>query len=90
MSEGVEYVKVELRVILPEGAKNVKFETSVPFVESSVTNHLTYMDTLGRLTLAITSINLVDEFREREIVVRKPSFPPWNAYERIRRCLNPK
>ena len=90
MSEGVEYVKVELRVILPEGAKNVKFETSVPFVESSVTNHLTYMDTLGRLTLAITSINLVDEFREREIVVRKSSFAPWIAHERIRRCLTPK
>ena len=31
--------------------------------------HKTYLDTLGRTTLTITARNLVDEFRDRELIV---------------------
>ncbi|RDW85212.1 dolichyl-diphosphooligosaccharide-protein glycosyltransferase subunit 1 [Coleophoma cylindrospora] len=67
--EGVEYELVELRVILPEGATNVKYSTTVPVVSESITMHKTFMDTIGRTTLTLTSINVVDDLRDREIIV---------------------
>ena len=94
MGEGVSYERVELRVILPEGAKydpliesrflvllltnirNVKFETAVPLVAAAVTSHQTFMDTLGRTSLKLTAINVIDESRDEELIVRKTTrFP---------------
>lgn len=69
MGEGVSYGKVEVRVILPEGAKNVKFETEVPLVAVEETLHKTFMDTVGRTTLKLTAMNVVDEARDRTLVV---------------------
>ncbi|SLM36038.1 oligosaccharyltransferase alpha subunit [Lasallia pustulata] len=69
MSEGVSYGKVELKVILPEGATNVKFETSVPIVAVETSTHRTFMDTLGRTTLKLTAMNLVDESRNSDLFV---------------------
>ncbi|KAI1118980.1 Ribophorin I [Nemania sp. NC0429] len=71
-AEGVEYEHVDIRVILPEGAANVKFYTTAP--ESSITQHSvdiirTYLDTVGRTVLTIKARNLVDELRDRELVV---------------------
>ncbi|GAP87330.1 putative ribophorin I [Rosellinia necatrix] len=71
-AEGVEYEHVDIRVILPEGAENVKFYTTAP--ESSITEHSvgivkTYLDTIGRTVLTVQARNLVDEFRDRELVV---------------------
>ncbi|KAI1190996.1 oligosaccharyltransferase alpha subunit [Nemania serpens] len=71
-AEGVEYEHVDVRVILPEGAENVKFYTTAP--ESSITHHSvdivrTYLDTVGRTVLTIKARNLVDELRDRELVV---------------------
>ncbi|KAI1194210.1 Ribophorin I [Nemania serpens] len=71
-AEGVEYEHVDVRVILPEGAENLKFYTTAP--ESSVTQHSvdivrTYLDTVGRTVLTIKARNLVDELRDRELVV---------------------
>ncbi|KAF2772658.1 Ribophorin I [Teratosphaeria nubilosa] len=68
-AEGVEYEKVITRVILPEGAKNVKFETSIPLIANSTTLHRTFMDTLGRTTLVLEAMNLVDELRDRDLIV---------------------
>ena len=34
-----------------------------------VTKHKTFMDTLGRTTLKLTAMNVVDEAREAELVV---------------------
>jgi len=70
--EGVEYGQVNLQILLPEGATNVKFYTSLP--QSSITNtaigvHKTYLDTVGRTAVTIKAINLVDEFRDREVIV---------------------
>lgn len=69
MGEGVSYKKVEVRVILPEGATNVKFETAVPLVASEVSSHKTYMDTLGRTTLKLTAMNVIDGSRDQDLIV---------------------
>ncbi|KAH4242408.1 dolichyl-diphosphooligosaccharide--protein glycosyltransferase subunit 1 [Parastagonospora nodorum] len=76
-NEGVSYARVNLRVILPEGATNVKFQTTVPIVSNSTSLHRTFMDTLGRTTLELTAINLVDDFRDRDLVVTYDY--PWTA-----------
>ncbi|KAL8715977.1 MAG: hypothetical protein Q9220_000644 [cf. Caloplaca sp. 1 TL-2023] len=69
MGEGVSYGKVELRVILPEGATNVKFETEVPLVGVEQTLHKSFMDTVGRTTLKLTAMNVVDEARDKPLIV---------------------
>ncbi|KXX78729.1 Dolichyl-diphosphooligosaccharide--protein glycosyltransferase subunit 1 [Madurella mycetomatis] len=70
--EGVEYEQVEVRVILPEGAENVKYHTSIPtssIAEAGVEIHKTFLDTIGRTALIIKARNLVDDFRDRELIV---------------------
>ncbi|KAH9902136.1 Ribophorin I-domain-containing protein [Xylariomycetidae sp. FL2044] len=71
-AEGVEYEQVQVRVLLPEGSENVKFYTNAP--ESSLTDYSvdiqrTYLDTIGRTVLTIKARNLVDDFRDRELIV---------------------
>ncbi|GAB7347462.1 hypothetical protein MBLNU459_g4376t1 [Dothideomycetes sp. NU459] len=68
-AEGIEYEKFVLRIILPEGATNVKYETSVQTVSAEVTSHRTFMDTLGRTTLQLTALNVVDDLSGKEITV---------------------
>ncbi|KAK2028678.1 ribophorin I [Colletotrichum zoysiae] len=70
--EGVEYGQVNIQILLPEGATNVKVYTSLP--QSSITDttigvHKTYLDTVGRTSVTLKAINLVDEFRDREVIV---------------------
>ncbi|KAI4229581.1 MAG: hypothetical protein L6R36_000739 [Xanthoria steineri] len=69
MGEGISYGKVELQVILPEGAKNVKFETEVPLVKVEESVHRTFMDTVGRTTLKLTACNVADEARDKPLIV---------------------
>jgi oligosaccharyltransferase complex subunit alpha (ribophorin I) len=76
-SEGISYGRVNLRVILPEGATNVNFFTTVPLIHNSTSLHKTFMDTLGRTSLELTAINLVDDFRDRDLVVTYDY--PWTA-----------
>merc|ERR1711988_1266383 len=64
-----EYERVVTRIILPEGADNVRFQTSVPLVSNTTSLHRTFMDTLGRTTLTLTALNVVDEFRDRDLLV---------------------
>ena len=68
-NDGIYYERVKLRVILPEGAKNVRWETSVPVEESSESIHRTFMDTIGRTSLHLTARNLCDDWTERDLVV---------------------
>ena len=82
MAEGIQYERVILRVILPEGAHNVRYE----IVEGSASNGLpgrnqinatlsslkTYMDTLGRTTLTLEVNSLTDEARDSQLLVRLP------------------
>ena len=69
MGEGISYGKVEVRVILPEGARNVRFETEVPLVGVEEMVHRTFMDTVGRTTLKLTAMNVVDEVRDKPLIV---------------------
>ncbi|KAF2730094.1 oligosaccharyltransferase alpha subunit [Polyplosphaeria fusca] len=75
--EGIQYERIHLRVILPEGATNVKYSTSVPIVDSHTDIHKTFMDTIGRSSLTLTAINLVDDFRDRDLIVTYDY--PWTA-----------
>ncbi|KAK9413038.1 putative Dolichyl-diphosphooligosaccharide--protein glycosyltransferase subunit 1 [Seiridium unicorne] len=71
-AEGVEYEQIHLRVLLPEGAENVKYYTSIPdssIMESTVDLQRTYLDTVGRTVLTIKARNIPDDFRDRELYV---------------------
>lgn len=77
-AEGISYEHVKLRVILPEGATNVRFDTGgVPIVSSDLTLHRTFMDTIGRTTLTLVAVNLVDEVRGNDLVITYDY--PWAA-----------
>ncbi|KAH8737260.1 Ribophorin I [Ilyonectria robusta] len=70
--EGVEYQQINVKVLLPEGAENVKFFTTVPessIASTSVGVSKTYLDTVGRTSVSITARNLVDEFRDRDLII---------------------
>lgn len=73
MPEGVQYERMELRIVLPEGSKLVKWETSggtnLPTLTESRTIHKTFMDTLGRTTLTLATTNVVDELRDIDVLV---------------------
>ncbi|KEY64935.1 hypothetical protein S7711_08934 [Stachybotrys chartarum IBT 7711] len=71
-NEGIEYKHIVLRVILPEGSENVKFYADLPemsITESSIGVHKTFLDTTGRTLLTIKAHNMVDEFRDRDLVI---------------------
>ncbi|KAA8649976.1 hypothetical protein EYZ11_007266 [Aspergillus tanneri] len=77
--EGVQYEKAVVRVILPEGARNVRYEVidgaasnglpAADQIQSHVSSHKTFMDTLGRTALTLTVENLSDEARDSQLVV---------------------
>lgn len=77
--EGIQYEKVVVRVILPEGANNVQYEilegsfsNGLPGrneIQSHVSSHKTFMDTLGRTALTLTVDNLSDAARDAQLVV---------------------
>ncbi|BDD55722.1 dolichyl-diphosphooligosaccharide--protein glycosyltransferase subunit 1 [Monascus purpureus] len=79
VSEGIQYEKVVIRVILPEGANNVQYEilegsssNGLPGrnqIQSHLSTHKTYMDTLGRTVLTLTVDNLTDGARDSQLVV---------------------
>lgn len=50
-------------------ASNVKFESPIQLVANETFLHRTYMDTVGRTTLKLTAMNVVDEVRGQEVVV---------------------
>lgn len=72
--EGIQYEKMQVRIILPEGAKNVAFEivdgTGLPSdVQSELFLHKTFMDTIGRTVLKLTVTNVADEARDSQVIV---------------------
>ena len=51
---------------------NVKIFTDIPdtsIVESSVDVHKTFLDTIGRTSITLKARNLVDEFRDRQLIL---------------------
>lgn len=75
MDEGVSYERVELRIILPEGATNVKYQSAVAVISEEISLHKTFMDTVGRTSLKLVALNLIDESRDQEIIVSYLKIP---------------
>ena len=77
--EGIQYERVVVRVVLPEGAHNVRFETvegtssnglpGANHIKASLSSLKTYMDTLGRTTLTLEVNSVTDEARDAQLVV---------------------
>ncbi|PYH90665.1 oligosaccharyltransferase alpha subunit OstA [Aspergillus ellipticus CBS 707.79] len=77
--EGIQYEKAVVRVVLPEGARNVRYETleksssnglpSASQIQSEISTHKTFMDTLGRTTLTLTVEDLTDEARDSQLLI---------------------
>lgn len=80
MAEGLQYEDVTVRIILPEGATDVKYElisTQVGMpseVTEELSLHKTFMDTVGRTVLTLKAKNVVDDARDGEIIVSLSSF----------------
>ncbi|KHJ35969.1 putative oligosaccharyltransferase alpha subunit [Erysiphe necator] len=68
-AEGVEYKSVEVRIILPEGARNVKYSTNISLISANISLHKTFMDTIGRTTLTLAAKNIFDNQRDQELIV---------------------
>ena len=52
--------------------RNVKLHVDVPetsIIDYSVDLHHTYLDTIGRTAVYIKARNLVDEFRDRDLII---------------------
>lgn len=49
--------------------RNVLYESPIPVVASEMSSHKTFMDTLGRTTLKLTAMNVVDEARDKDLIV---------------------
>jgi len=50
-----------VKVILPEGAKNIHVKSPYPVVRESDNLHFTYLDTVGRPVITMTKNNLVEQ-----------------------------
>ncbi|KAG1907193.1 Ribophorin I [Suillus fuscotomentosus] len=48
----------EVKIILPEGATNVKFVSPFPEISNSMSTHISYLDTVGRPAVTFTYKNL--------------------------------
>ncbi len=62
-----------LRIILPEGATDVRYQThggaGVPTLCAAHGLHRTFLDTLGRTVLTLSADNVIDEARDVTVVV---------------------
>ncbi|KAF3939351.1 hypothetical protein ABW19_dt0205844 [Dactylella cylindrospora] len=67
--QSTTYGKVEVRVILPEGATNVKYQSPIAIHQEESFLHKTFMDTVGRTTLKLTIDNVVDDLKNKDIIV---------------------
>ena len=63
------------------GCRNVMYQCPMPLVSAEITSHKTFMDTIGRTTLKLTAMNLVDESRDRDIIVTY-DYPFMAAYRK--------
>ncbi|BFZ64952.1 dolichyl-diphosphooligosaccharide--protein glycosyltransferase subunit 1 [Saitoella coloradoensis] len=66
--ESMQYEDVKVRIVLPEGAKNIQVATPFP-VKESRSVHKWFMDTIGKPVVELSAQNIVDDVRGREVVV---------------------
>lgn len=57
------------------------YESPVQVVTSEISSHKTFMDTLGRTTLKMTAINVIDEARDRDLIITY-DYPLTAAYRK--------
>ena len=60
---------IQARSLADHHTSNVGFETALPLISNSTSLHYTFMDTIGRTTLTMTAINIVDELRDRQLII---------------------
>ena len=68
-------------MILKPLHSNVLYESPIPVVASEISSHKTFMDTLGRTTLKLTAMNVVDEARDKHLIVTY-DYPLTAAYRK--------
>ncbi|KAF3923477.1 hypothetical protein ABW21_db0208270 [Orbilia brochopaga] len=68
-SQSTSYGEVEVQIILPEGATDVTYSAPFPIDKEERFLHKTFMDTLGRTTIKLTINNVVDDLKNRDIIV---------------------
>lgn len=59
----------------------MQFQTSIPLTSNTTSLHRTFMDTTGRTALTLTALNVVDELRDRELIVSY-DYPAGAAYRK--------
>ncbi|KAI7831767.1 Ribophorin I [Gamsiella multidivaricata] len=62
------YDDVEIRIVLPEGAKNVNVQLPFEVDEVEHSNTKTYMDSAGRYTVTIRATNLIEEHTQEMLI----------------------
>lgn len=67
--ENIYYEDVLVRIILPEGASNLKLSSPVTANREMHGIHKTFMDTTGRSVIILTAQNLVDEKAKQEMYI---------------------
>ncbi|KAI9675179.1 MAG: dolichyl-diphosphooligosaccharide--protein glycosyltransferase subunit 1 [Trizodia sp. TS-e1964] len=68
-AEGVQYERVEIRAILPEGAINVQYQTAAHLISAKTSTYQTFLDTKGRTTLTLTALNVLDDARDIDLII---------------------
>ena len=61
--------------------RNVLYESPMPVVASEISSHKTFMDTVGRTTIKLTAMNVVDEARDKYLIVSY-DYPFMAAYRK--------
>ncbi|CAZ80778.1 unnamed protein product [Tuber melanosporum] len=67
--DSVTYDEMEITVVLPEGAIDVKYSPPIPLISEEEYLHHTFMDTLGRTAIKMRAVNVVDEQHKKELIV---------------------
>ena len=52
--------KLNVKIVLPEGASNVRVKTPYPVTEGEIENHKTYLDTVGRPVVIFKKDSVVE------------------------------
>lgn len=53
----------------------------MPVVAAELSSHKTFMDTLGRTTLKLTAMNVVDQVRDQDVIITY-DYPLMAAYRK--------
>jgi len=59
----------------------VVYESPVRILSSEISIHKTFMDTLGRTTLKLTAMNVIDEARDKDLIITY-EYPFTAAYRK--------